>query len=760
MARSVYEIYKTKVFTLAKTITVKHEETAVAMNDYMANTQGYYVDDTNRYTWRYYLNLAGEYHQADMVELASINSSGVGYMTIMIAGEDGPIEVNFTKDLLHGQNADYALANEFTYGSRAYTDLVERYPNFESLILGILNPIDIDTAVMAPNHSVLYCGDYFAEPYNDDYNDLIYSIPTERQGSSSPLIEEQEVNLIERIQEYISNVIFRWNTADYQDTDNLYWPSLLGNMYAHLPQKIMNIRLANCLTERAHTYHITEYLESHGELGRHVANIPIAQALYLYRNVIYHTRNYGKQTTFDDLVDNLLTPVRVPLASYNAVHDIIEMPDQIYPTAEMERNSINLTQVGTGRDLRTVEAVMKKEVLLARDNGEYLDERVSETELYIKRSRFSDLRSKVLESSMMDYTNTERYTLPEILFYNWVFAAAQGNYKGTLYVSHPYTGERIQLTPLNGLIMFHYLIYRVVMGEFPTKIPTLTARWIPKAKSVNAFESTQTGYPTMNFLKTKVVSDYVSDDDLNYFFQHPTPVLAYGATATFYTEVSKIWSELMRKQYKLYITEDFTARAQLEGCMRQFYWTDVLCDINTKDEDYATWIARQGITFDGMDDSDFLTLALSIYVKATGQDTSTKKSIADMQQSMLDIMKHFSSYTVQYLKGITFGSPVNTDAKLIRMSDALYSRGFAGLLGGNITMSKLNGKFGLLSLLGEFIPLRSTEYDPLVENSGWLGTMSGSFDLGSVVTNSVKITRHSKLPMSSLTTTTFNIDIM
>ena len=613
---------------------------------------------------------------------------------------------------------------------------------------------------MAPNHSVLYCGDYFAEPYNGDYNDLIYSIPTERQGSSTPLIESQEVNLIERIQEYISNVIFRWNTADYQTTDNLYWATLLGNMYAHLPQKILNIRLANCLTERAHTYHITEYLESHGELGRHVANIPIAQALYLYRNVVYHTRNYGKQTTFDDLVANLLTPVRVPIASYNAVHDIIDMPDNIYPLAEMERNSINLTQVGTGRDLRTVEAVMKKEILLARDNGEFLTERVSETERIIRRSRFSDLKSKVLESSMMDYTNTERYTLPEILFYNWVFAASHGNYKGTLYVSHPYTGERIQLTPLNGLIMFHYLIYRGVKGEFPTNIPTLTARWIPKQKNVNALESTQTGYPTRSFLKTKVAPKYVSDEDINYFFQHPTPVMAYGSTATFYTEVAKIWSELKRKQHKLYITEDFTARAQLESCMRQFYWTDVLCDINPKKEDYASWITRQGITFEGMDDSDFLTLALSIYIKATGQDTSSKKSIADMQQSMLDVMKHFSSYTVQYLKGITFGSPVNTDAKLIRMSDALYSRGFAGLLGGNIALAKLSGGFGLLSRLGEFIPLQSNEYDPLVEHSGWHGNVSGSIDLGSVVTNSVKFRLHSKLPMSRLTTSTFNIDIM
>lgn len=753
MSRSGYEIFKTKAFTLAKTIIVKHEESAEIMNNYLRNVEGYYVDLQNRWTWRYYMNLAGEYHEADHRELADINGNGVGMMTIRIADTDGSREVYFTKELLHGPTADYALANEYTYDSRAYKDLLERYPNFESLILGILYPIDIDTAVLSPNHSVLYCGDYFAKPYNSNYDDLIYELSSTVISDTTILIESQEVNLIPEIQEYIRNTIFRWNTSEYIETDNLYWATFLGNLYAYLPMKILNIRLGNCLTERAHTFHITEYLESNGQLGRHVQNLPLKQSLFLYRNIRHYNNNYGKESTFQAMIDNMLTPMNVPLAGYDAVHDIVAMPDELYPTPYMLRDPINLTQLGSERDLRTIESVMTKEIPLAKSNGRDLDLRIAETTSTLEQTRYNELRSKVLESTMLDYTNTERYTLPDILFNMWVWSATHDRYRGTIYVTHPYSGERIQLTPLNGLTLFFYCVQRGVF-EIPAEYPPIAMpRWIPKL-------ATDPDYPTLESLQKMTVKKYVSDAELKSLMSNHTPLLNYGSTRLFHESGTAIWDELMRRQQILYRTEDFNARSMLEACMRNFYRFDIDCHMLADGLSYDDWLRSLGIDFTHLSKDDLITLAMSIYIKATGQDVNTRASVADMQQSLLDIMKHFSSYTVQYLKGITFGSPINTDGKLLRLSDKPYNRGFAGKLGGGLELPKLNGALLYYPRFGGWVPLqnRDPNNDVFVENSGWITRFGGDIGMSGINHMHLMSLRvKSALPIPNLNATKFNL---
>lgn len=758
MSRSVYEIYISKIFEMAKTIVVKHEETALAMNSYSQKVLGYYVDPTNRWTWRYYKNMAGEYHEQDHVELAAINGNNTSYMTIRVASDDGPVEVNFTKELLHGVNADSGLVNEFTYNSRAYKDLLERYPDYESLILGILNPVDIDTAILAPNHSVLYCGDYFAEPYNEDFNQLLYRIPEERRVRDGYYIEAQETNLIAVIQQYIRSVITRWNVSEYQISDNLYWATIISNVYSYLPMVIINARVDNCLTPRAHTYHITEYLESNGKLGRHVPNLPLEQAMYLYRNVKYLTKNYGKQSTFDELVKNMLTPIHVPIANYKAVHNTVEMPEELYPIPQMLRNPINLETVGTGVERRPVRYVMEKEIPLARNNGMYLEERLEEAEDTIKSSGYNSLKSKVLESSMIDYSDTEKFKLIDVLVNMWIWSSCRSKYSGSINVTHPYTGERIQLNPLNALLLFYYLANIGLDGKPPVDMPLLYPRWIPIFKDLSDEQAKFGTYPTMDELRSYVNPLYVKDWELKPFLNDPNKVHQFTSSKSFYSEGVKIHAELLRKQRELYGTEDLHGRWQLEGVMRSFYWMDVESNPNIRNENYSTWILRQGVSFDGMERDDYINLAMELVNKATGMDTAQKKSIADMQQSLLDIMKHFSSYTVQYLKGITFGSPINTDGKLIRMSDNGPDRGMEVILGGYIPMAFLNGEVVINEILTGQINLRDqTDGDPMAIEGGF-DEIVGEPIIGdglNIEDEGISIILHNWIPMGNLNTDSF-----
>ena len=115
MSKSLQEIYRGKIFSLAKTIVFKCHYSAVATNRWLEEL-GYIVDWENLSTWKYYLNLSGEYHQFDHDYLADTG----GYIPVQIAGNNGPISTQFTKELVTGSNADTGTAAEYVYGSKSY----------------------------------------------------------------------------------------------------------------------------------------------------------------------------------------------------------------------------------------------------------------------------------------------------------------------------------------------------------------------------------------------------------------------------------------------------------------------------------------------------------------------------------------------------------------------------------------------------------------------------------------------------------------
>ena len=135
---ALYQIYHESVVKLAATLVFKDEATCDYINDRMSAI-GYRVDSTDPYTWKYYLNLAGRYHTSDRMM----------YVTSMDTQE----QIEFTVENL---NIHRATWREYQYGSRHYKELLSRYPEQKMLILGILNPVNIEQAIQAPNHSILY----------------------------------------------------------------------------------------------------------------------------------------------------------------------------------------------------------------------------------------------------------------------------------------------------------------------------------------------------------------------------------------------------------------------------------------------------------------------------------------------------------------------------------------------------------------------------------------------------------------------------
>ena len=351
MSNSLYRLYRADVMKLAETIVIKHHMAGVAINNGLQDS-GYKdtFDPNDMSTWKYYQNMAGIYHPSDRAKIFAINVAqklftvdidgnpqglppGVAAdkMLVKRAGDSGPVYTNFELEYIDPDfNGDVAVANEYSYGSNYYKNLLALYGDFEDLILGILYPTPLSISIPAPNGCVLYCGGQYRRQLPSGR--YAYLTRTDPGRSKQTLVESNESSLIEGIQRYVDATYTRWYNHGYALTNDLYMASFIGNLSSHLPLAIMNHRLERCHTPEVYSYHVQEFLESHGRLAKYIPGLPLAQTLFLYRNVRYLETNIGKTSTFETLVEKLATPANVPLLGYSVRHNVDDMPESLFPT--------------------------------------------------------------------------------------------------------------------------------------------------------------------------------------------------------------------------------------------------------------------------------------------------------------------------------------------------------------------------------------------------------------------------------------------
>lgn len=702
MSTILYQYYRSDVIAMACTTIVKHSEVADAMNEdvvlrLMPRTPANKPNPNAPETWKYYKNMAGEYHALDRQDIRLINQElgyaapGVGdnyvldEMIIFIAGDNGPKLANFNLSTIGG---DVTLANEYRYGTLYYKDLVRRYPEHEHLIVSILNPVPPAISLPANDGDILYCGGYFRQTLTNGLGSRTTFLQRDMEGySDRGLIEDNESNLLGVLQEWFTGMVARWHNRDYCKTDDLYFPTFLGMLYTLLPATIMNIRLANCHTNMVHSYHVREFLESHGHLAKYIPALPLEQTLFLYRNVRWIEANVGKQETFDLLVDRLATPCGVPLSGYRLRHSLTDMPQQLFPTTMAAQEVINFRQLSNQKDIITVEDLLRKEINAARGNPSSQSD-ITEVADYVRLKAISspsdDYPTKVIESVMIDLTDRKVYRLSEVLLNHWLFCASRGTYTGTVFYTNPLTGARQHITPKNAAILFFYALNKS-FGQTLEEVPTVRARLIPRSEDfVPSAEFT--AKPDLARLKHITNEAYVSDEELNEMFGDHEETYVFTNTKDFYDEAKLIYAQLMNRYYttvgrgstdrqtRLAVTgaEDYMGRGQLERAMGEFYWWDVPCVFMT-DVPYSTWFALTGVDvseYDALSDSDsremYRQLALELAKQATGDRKDNNKSLRELQRAVVEIMRQFSSYAVQYVSDIQDIPVAMLDPKPIR----------------------------------------------------------------------------------------------
>ena len=576
MSNQYYELYLADVLKLTKSLVLKSDAVADAINKHIQMLNINYVLPENKLLWKYYQNLQGDYFYLDVEKLRDYNYKNglkvnirkvvkltaldvvnqyfdlgdfayadgfifkdstdyvlvkdVDFQYEFSGGADGKTRVIFINDYsLSGSKAfmpndevffnynanngkmivrsidtledieftkenlliesisDDRLIHRATYrsykpGSSYFDELVRRYPDQEVLIRGILNPVVIQDAIDAPDHQILF--------YDKE------------------LVEENEITLISNIQNWINKYYIRWNVYAYSLIDELYAPAHLGIMWLQLPMVILNLRLAACKTHEVHSYHIRQYLASHNKLDNYFDYMTKKQQLFFYRNIRYIQRNSGKIKTFDTLTGKVLTDRTIPLNAWNLSHNVKQIGEKVHPDdsesddihfvaqSEMLFESINGLDSDLYKKTNSVLDILLKQTLIAKDNFENIPAANVNTQWDFNNSQYSELKTKTLESTMIDYTEAQPYKFSDIVLNHWLFLAynqapdERARYRAIITIKHPNTGDELNLNSLDAFILFLYAFNQSTGNGFEGEFFSLTAtditnKYIDLANSVD-----------------------------------------------------------------------------------------------------------------------------------------------------------------------------------------------------------------------------------------------------------------------------------
>jgi len=576
------------------------------------------VNENDPTSWKYYLHLAGEYHWTDA--------------DMTIKSLDTLEDIPFTRDNLA---THLATSREYRQFGSYYRALVERFPDQEDLIKGILNPVDMDTAIAAEDGQILY--------YNPE------------------LVESNEENLIPKLERWCKVFSRRWLVRSYSLVDDLYVPAHLATMYMLIPSVVMNIRLGNCHTNYAHSYHIREYLASHQKLDWAVDYMTKKQMLWLYREIRYIERNAGKQSTFQSLVKNIMTERNLPLAAWSMRHSLEEMPDELVPRVEFERSSLNLDLSGAGVETRNVVEMLQAEEVVAKGNSRVLDDVAPIIREQMEYSPNDELQTKILESAVLDMTDASIYTLADTLLNHWLYLSHMGRYTAVLTVDNPRTGQPLVLSVKEAFIVYLY-VFGKSMGLEMTNLPVIPANTVRRLQQ-----------PSRATIEGLVDAELRNSAVFDAIFNAIIPVGNYISTEAFYRDVHKIHQGLMTHRW-IWATRDHKdERGMVEGAALHLYHTHS-CDLGSA-ETFDQWFTARGLDMPLFTTLECALLADTLVSHATGANLNVTTSLREIQTAMLRIMSTLSSYSVQFLQSINVQPLIVTDWPMPRIGKILGEGG-------------------------------------------------------------------------------------
>lgn len=216
-------------------------------------------------------------------------------------------------------------------------------------------------------------------------------------------------------------MIERWYQKQYNIDNTYYNITFMGVLYQKLLEAVMEIRMENCLTNEAHSYHYRRFLASHGFLDFYLEHLTIKQAIILYKNIRWVERYIGQRHTQRWLIKHIMTLRSLPIAEYNVIQVYNDIVKDVESIAKFEKVSLNgLENIDNTTDTLSLKQMMDKEDPLAPFNLREREFEEKDAKNLLGSSLSSELKTKILESKAIDFTDSETHILPNMLLDFWI----------------------------------------------------------------------------------------------------------------------------------------------------------------------------------------------------------------------------------------------------------------------------------------------------------------------------------------------------
>ena len=590
--------YYEDTFSLVRTMVIKMDE--VALRDNLVLTEAGYGVSSDKTTWRYYMNLNGDYHPTDDVMV----------VTSIDTGED----IAFTKANLVSH---IKTAREYNKAGATFNRLMETYPHQPTLIRGILSPIPYAETIDAKDYKIL------------NYN--------------KSLVLWNEYQLIPKLQEHVDSIVPQLFKTDYMVTDDLWLPLMIKKLTASLIEVIHTIRIEAVYTRHTHEFFIWSHIDSFGDFAKYKNSLSRTQTMWLFRNIAWLKNNPGQQYTLNKLMVNILTPANVPLSKYDMVETTTTQLVDLTPTPLYRRLHMNLVEdYGRAPNFITTEELTYKQRLLAKDNPD--QQLLYQADALAKGtfSLHSELPTKALESAMRDYTNRHIDTLMSTVLNNWIYLAGKNVYKGKVVVVDPKTGKQARLNADDAYNVWRYLV-SFSRGQYLVDIPEAYYQNVMRLTPPSIAQLINLAGPA--FLTPKFANDIRQHwVDINTFVS-PDALIKYA-----FDVYAAMWKH--KKMYSQFY--DLNKRARVQNAVKSMYTSGVIklgsyttyqALLDTYEFDFTDYTAEEARNF-----------AWDIFKRLTSWENNQQQSLRTKQSDLIDIMTSLSSYTIHVIKEMDDGT--------------------------------------------------------------------------------------------------------
>lgn len=648
---------------LSGTITIGHRMVAETINNYL-KTIGYKISYYKE-EWKYYMNLAGEYHQSDFDYISTINPDGSPYIKIKLGGLSGAYEVDFTKELLHGPDADPTISVAYRFGSRGYESLINKYPKAIELIRGILYPVDKQVAINVEDGSILQCAGYIRHIDENNKDRFYFKKSDVHTVVNFDMIDKREIGLINDLEQWIKNYFSRWLVTDYVFFNEYYVATLLGLLHAMLPAKINLLRLMKVGTYEVNSYHVKQKLNDIGGLGRYVDIIPEVVYMWLYRNAEYLDTARNREDILDKLIANVLDPLKIPIDEHRLVLNTNDVNPNytLLPKHEILIYPLNKWRNRLNSKRGEVVSSLEKERELATENHREFYYEVDSTHDKMTFANNSEYKTKLLESVWEVHVPENAITFEEFLISYWTYNSAMGNIGGYVFIRDPKTNEAIPMNNEAALYLAIYLYAKGFHNVTPKRIPTLGSLVLPKAKhfTLDNYEP----YPDIiqlannykGLLRYEVVKEVMSST---------LPKYRYSSSFDFFDNAKKLWKDLGRRYLLWSVQNNPYERAYIKRLTADFYWQDVKFRSSRYGYSYRDFINAIGINIEDITAEDAQRLFYDVLKTATGNQEMTDEQYRKLHTALIDIVRHFTSYAVHIVHTTLVGSTQVRNEPVVR----------------------------------------------------------------------------------------------